>query len=171
MGGSLVIDSLTEDFESKRVLNLLSAPLRYWEIVIGKCAGSLAATIPHCIIWVVILSFTEHHVQNPLGIILFSILYSLFFILTGAALAIKLKKNRPAQMASTLVAVASIMLFSPKANAATWLIKSSPSYVFTRLAMGDAIWDFAWQMIMLLMIIFVSALALRSQTDHLDEVL
>ncbi|MFH1054885.1 MAG: ABC transporter permease subunit [Candidatus Altiarchaeota archaeon] len=146
MAGSLVIDSLTEDMESGRILNLLAAPIGDNAIVKGKCLGALYATIPHCIIWLIVLSFTEYKTLNPVGIAVAFTLYATLFTSIGAVMALHFQRNRTAQMAYTLVCVASIALFSPSANASEVLIRLSPAHILTNLALGASIVSVWWQM-------------------------
>jgi len=142
MAGSLIIDSLTEELESGRILNLLTAPIPESSLVAGKCIGSLAVTIPHCIIWLAVLSFTDYGPKNPVGIIAAFTLYTVFFILAGAIISLGFKRNRPSQMAYTLLSVAAITLMSPEANVSPALIHFSPARIFTGFALGDGIKDY-----------------------------
>jgi ABC-2 type transport system permease protein len=150
MAGSLIIDTLTEDMESSRIINLLSCPLSASTILSGKCVGAFLSTIVHCLLWIIILSFSAHPPQSPLSMIIIFTLYTIFFILSGAIISLLIVKNRASQMAYTLMSVASIMLFSPAANAADILIKISPAYVYTNLAMGSTIADIWWQTLIML---------------------
>ncbi|MFH0861448.1 MAG: ABC transporter permease [Candidatus Altiarchaeota archaeon] len=148
MGGSLIIDGLTEELESGRILNLLAAPLSDASIVAGKCIGCLAVTLPHCLIWIIVLAFTPYGILNPLGMFLAYSLYCSLFILLGAAISIWVKRNRPAQMAYTLIAVVAISLMSPSANGSQLLITSSPSYVYTSLALGAGVAEHWMQLLL-----------------------
>lgn len=169
MGASLVIDSLTEEIESKRILNLLTAPISNRGIILGKCLGSLSVTLPHTIIWLILLTFTDFPPQNKIGILLFSTLYSLFFIFTGASCALYYRNNRQAQMASTVLAVATIMLFSPNANASESLIHFSPSYIFTNLALGMSCLSLYWQLAIAGFFVFFSYILCESLLNRLDR--
>jgi ABC-2 type transport system permease protein len=150
MAGSLIIDGLTEDMESGRLINLLAAPLDYATVVSGKCLGSLAATLPHCVIWLLVLSFTDYAPQSPIAMFLAFTLYSVFFILAGAIISLHFRRNRPSQMAFTLVSVGAIVLMSPSVNVEPALIRMSPAYLFTNMALGSGIADFAVQLLSVL---------------------
>jgi ABC-2 type transport system permease protein len=149
MAGSLIIDGLTEEMESGRLLNLLSAPMSYPSVVAGKCLGAFAATIPHCIIWLAVLPLAGRGPANPAGILVAFILYSCLFISVGAAISLHTRRNRPAQMAYTLVSVAAITTLSPSANALHALIMLSPAHMFTAFAAGAGIGEFWWQLLLM----------------------
>lgn len=165
MAGSLVIDSLTEDMESGRILNLLAAPISYTSLLAGKLAASFLATIPHCILWLIALSFTQYPLENPIGILLAFTVYTTFFIVAGALISLHFRKNRPSQMAYTLISVASIILLSPTVNFSRELILFSPAHVYTNLALGASITGFLPQLAAVILLdgLVVAVLVLHSR--------
>ena len=167
MAGSLIIDSLTEEMESGRILNLLTAPVRKESIIVGKCLGAFAATIPHCLIWVAALSITQYRPLNPAGIVLMFTIYSVFFILCGAIISLQTRKNRLSQMAFTLLSMASIMLFSPSANASPALIQFSPGHIFTGLALGSSMLEYWWQVSVLAVSCIFALIILKKASRRL----
>ncbi len=170
MAGSLMVDSLSEEFESKRILNLVTAPLKYKTIVYGKCLAAFAVTLPHCLIWLALLSFTDFKPHNPLGILAAFTLYTCFFIAAGAATALRVRGNRGSQMTYTVLAVASIALFSPSANAFPALLKFSPAHVLTNLALGAGTASMWWQFTVLLALTAAAAYVMQRESDGLRSV-
>jgi ABC-type Na+ efflux pump permease subunit len=146
MAGSLMIDSLTEEMESKRILNLVVAPLKSSTIIAGKCLGAYAATLPHCVIWLIALSFTQYAPLNPAGILVSFTLYSILFIACGTIISLHFCRNRPSQMAYTLLAIGTITLMSPQANAYQLLIELSPAHILSGFALGNTLLDNWWQL-------------------------
>ncbi len=168
MAGSLIIDSLSEEMESKRILNLMLAPLRSEAIVIGKCLGSLIVTIPHGLIWVIVLSFTYFKVENHLGVLFFFILYSVFFILSGAIISLFMRHNRQSQLAYTFIAIGAISLFSPSANMSDYFITFSPAYIITNIALGASIFAYGWQILTIITVNIALLIVLLKSSKRLS---
>jgi hypothetical protein len=115
-------------------------------------------------VWLAVLTYTTYRPLNPLGIFLAFSVYSVLFILCGGVLSLMFRRNRPAQMAYTLLSVGAVVLLSPAANANTILIRFSPSYIFTRLALGAGLMEFWWQLAILASLSVVAYALLWAKT-------
>jgi|GEM_PF-2793896 len=158
ISGSLAIDSITQDLESKRMLNLILAPLKPAQIVFGKAIGSFALSIFQSVLWLSILSATFVSPKNHLWLMFLVGIYTVIFINAGSILALYLQKMRSSQILYTFFSMSAISLFSPFANLHPLLLYMSPSYMITRLAMGSPPLVFAGQFAILLTIAALTTL-------------
>ncbi|MFH1722119.1 MAG: ABC transporter permease [Candidatus Altiarchaeota archaeon] len=158
IAGSLVIDSITEDLENKTIINLMEAPLKGFQIVLGKNLGAIIICMAQSVAWVFILSFLSLGIQNHMSLIFISFLYTVIFTNIGSFVSLRLKNLRNSQVVHTGVSMASISLFSPLANLSNQLVANSPSYIFTGLASGATLFDFRYQVLLLLMVFLVTGM-------------
>jgi ABC-2 type transport system permease protein len=149
ISGSLAIDSLTEDMESKRMLNLVAAPLTSNQIILGKALASLIISLFQSAVWLLVLSLTFVSPENHIPLLIICGLYAAIFTNVGTILALHLRRMRPSQVIYTFVSMSAISLFSPFANISPILLALSPSYILARTAMGTPITAFAWQLLFL----------------------
>ncbi|MFH1055675.1 MAG: ABC transporter permease, partial [Candidatus Altiarchaeota archaeon] len=145
VSGSLAIDTITQDLESKRIINLLVAPLTNAQIVFGKVMASFLLSLSQSVLWLLVLSLTFVKPENHFWLILLCSLYTMVFTNAGTILALCLKKMKSSQILYTFVTMAAISLFSPFANLYPLLLNFSPSYIITRLALGTPVTVFLWQ--------------------------
>ncbi len=170
VSGSLAIDSLTQDLESKRILNLVAAPLSSSGIVFGKALGSFILSAVQVVVWLAVLSYTVVEPTNHLPLILLCGVYTLIFLNAGSLLALYLGKMRSAQILYTFVSMSAISLFSPFANLHPLLLEFSPSYIITRLALGAPLTAFTWQLTVLAALAVLSTLAVHLSSKRVNRV-
>jgi ABC-2 type transport system permease protein len=169
VSGSLAIDSITQDLESKRMLNLVAAPLSPQEIVFGKALASLLLSLFQSALWLVILSFTFISPKNPAALIAVCGLYSMVFMNAGTLLALHLKKMRASQILYTFVSMSAISLFSPFANVHPLLLDNSPSYILARVALGTPPAEFASQLAILFALAAATTAAVAMASGKVAE--
>ncbi|MBD3389121.1 MAG: ABC transporter permease subunit [Candidatus Altiarchaeales archaeon] len=169
VSGSLAIDSLTQDFESKRMLNLVSAPLSSAHIVFGKAFGAFFISIVQCLLWLAVLSFTFVSPKNHLPLTLFCSAYTIIFLNIGSLLALYLKRMKSSQIIYTFASMTAISLFSPFANIHPLLLEFSPSYLITRMALGTPPMAFAWQLSLVALLAVVTTLAVLASSHKVNE--
>ena len=150
ISGSLAIDSITQDFENKRMLNLIISPLTDVQIVYGKVFATLILSMVQCIVWLLILSLTNIQPSNHFWLLFACLLYTIVFMNCGAYLALVLKKMKAAQILYTFVSMSAISLFSPFANYHPLLLKLSPSHMFSAIALGADPLNFSLQFFVLI---------------------
>jgi len=136
ISGSLAIDSITQDMESKRMLNLTSAPLTASQIVFGKALASLVLSLVQTVAWLIILGLTFVSPQNHAALVALCGLYTIVFINAGTGFALVLRRMKASQVLYTFVSMSAISLFSPFANIHPLLLAMSPSQIITRIALG-----------------------------------
>ena len=139
VSGSLSIDSITQDLESKRMLNLVAAPLTYAQIVFGKSAGSFLLSIFQSALWLAVMSLTFINPQNHLTLLFICGLYSVIFMNAGTIIALYVKRMKNSQILYTFISMSAISLFSPLANTHPILLANSPSYLLTSTALGTPV--------------------------------
>lgn len=159
VSGSLAIDTLTQDLESKRILNLVSAPLTPAQIVFGKAAAAFILSLSQCILWLTVLSSTFVSPANHMVLILLCGLYTVAFMNAGSLLALFLKKMRSSQILYTFISMSAISLFSPFANLHPLLLANSPSHIITRIALGASATEFTTQLSALIILALASTIA------------
>jgi ABC-2 type transport system permease protein len=169
VSGSLAIDSLTQDFESKSILTLVSAPLSRLQIVVGKALGSFLLSMTQCVLWLGLMSMTSISPGNHIPILVFCGMYTLFFINVGGILALHLRKMRSSQIIYTFFSMLAISLFSPIANINKTLIELSPSSTITRLSLGASILDFTWQFTAVFALTAASTILLIKSSRLVDK--
>jgi len=169
VSGSLVIDSITQDLESKRILNLAAAPITPNQIVFGKAFGSLILSITQATAWLLLMSFTFINPENHLILIILCGLYTTVFMNVGSLLAVYLKKMRSSQVLYTFASMSGISLFTPFANVHPLLLEFSPAYLLARLALGASPAAFAWQFTALFALAAASTLAVMASAKKVTE--
>jgi len=149
ISGSLVIDSITQDLESRRILNLVLTPLTDSQIVFGKALASLLLSLLQSVLWLMVLSLTFMSPQNNAALIIFCGLYTVIYMNAGSILSLYLGKMKSSQILYTFVTMTSISLFTPFANIHPLLLAFSPSHMITRMALGASPFVFTWQFLVL----------------------
>jgi ABC-2 type transport system permease protein len=156
ISGSLVIDSITQDLESRQILNLILTPLTDSQIVFGKALASLLLSLMQSVLWLLVLSLTFMSPQNNAALIVFCGLYTVIYMNAGSILSLYLGKMKSSQILYTFVTMTSISLFTPFANIHPLLLEFSPSYMITKMALGTPPSAFAWQFTVLAIIALAS---------------
>jgi ABC-2 type transport system permease protein len=169
VSGSLVIDSITQDLESKRIINLIAAPISDAHIVIGKSLGSLVLSVFQTFLWLIILSFTFINPENPAALIVLCGLYTVIFMNLGSLLALYIRKMKASQILYTFVSMSAISLFSPFANVHPMLLEISPAYMITRMALGTSPLEFAWQFLTLILAVVLSTVAVIKASREISR--
>ncbi|MFH0862739.1 MAG: ABC transporter permease [Candidatus Altiarchaeota archaeon] len=136
VSGSLAIDGITQDLESKRMINLAAAPLTYAQIVFGKSFGSFLLAISQSALWLAVMSATFISPQNHLTLLIICALYAAIFMNAGTIIALYVKRMKNSQILYTFISMSAISLFSPLANTHPLLLANSPSYLITATALG-----------------------------------
>ncbi len=170
ISGSLIIDSLTQDFESRRILNLLCAPITPVEAVFGKAMACVAVSVAQSAVWLAVLSLTFMNPENHLQLILTCAVYSLIFTNVGAAIALHARRMRASQVLYTFASMSAISLYSPFANMHPLLLSFSPAHILAKTALGAPYAAFAWQYAALLVIAAASTLVLARSSRKITEI-
>jgi len=136
VGGSLSIDSLTEEFENNTMQTLLSAPLTINGMVSAKIVSVLILSILQSGAWLVLLKLNGIAIQNMGWIFLLALIVSGITSTSAALAAVLLKDRERSQFIYALMLLAAVAMSN--------LLNLSPIITLSRLAVGDPFisgWD------------------------------
>lgn len=106
ISAALVIDLITEEYQSGTLLTLLATTVTYAEMLTGKIAACILIVPIQSAAWLALLAANGIVVSNPLAILLHVIAGSMILILIGALCAIHYRERTSAQFVfSTAVVV------------------------------------------------------------------
>lgn len=129
VGGSLSIDSLTEEVENNTIQTLLSAPLTVNGMVSAKILSVVILSFVQCGAWLVLLRLNGIAIQNIGWIFLLALIVSGITATSAALCAILLKDRERSQFIYALILLASVAISN--------LLNLSPIVTLSRLAIGD----------------------------------
>lgn len=138
VSGSMTVDSITEEVESKTLQTLLSAPLSVNGMVGAKIAASVILSFTQCILWLTLLTTNGVEVQNKVWILLLALIVAGITSTAAAICAALLKDRERSQFIYSLVLLAGASIST--------VLKISPITTLSRLAIGDAytgVWNVA----------------------------
>jgi ABC-type Na+ efflux pump permease subunit len=138
IAGSIVIDSLTEEFEGRTLETLLSAPLSAGDLLAGKLAAAVLVAAAQCVLWPALLYLNGITVANVPQVLLVALAIAAMLSLFAAFVAAWLKDRERAQLAYAVGLIG--------AGGAAFLMDPSPYNLIARLALGQVslgIWDVA----------------------------
>jgi ABC-type transport system involved in multi-copper enzyme maturation permease subunit len=170
IAGSLAIDSITQDLESRRILNLTCAPLSNNQIVFGKTLASLILSVTQSVVWLFVLSFTFISPQNHIMLVSLCTAYTVIFMNVGTILALILKNMKSSQVLYTFVSMGAISLFSQFANISPTLLEFSPAYIITRTALGASPAVFVPQLLAIAALAALSTILVMCASKRINDV-
>nr|WP_255668365.1 ABC transporter permease [Methanocella sp. CWC-04] len=129
IAGSIVIDTLSEEFENKTLDTLLSAPVSLNQMLGAKLTAAVFIAAVQCILWPILLFFNHIYIHNVIPVILLAVIIAAFISVSSGILAIFFKDRERSQF------IYSILLLS--AGAVTYFLNPSPFSLMARLAAGD----------------------------------
>jgi len=128
IAGSIVIDTLSEEFENKTIETLLSTPVRLSDMIGGKLAASVFIAVIQCVLWVILLSFNRIYIQNAVLVLTMAGLLAAFVATGSALIALYFKDRERSQFVYSIMIITIASL--------SYLIEPSPIGLITRLATG-----------------------------------
>lgn len=129
VAGSMVVDSVSEEYETQTMEILRAAPVSMGTILGGKIAAGLTLAIAQCLLWLLLLRINGTTVQRPSLVVLLAGTLAADVSLGSALIAIAFRERERAQF------VYSIGI--PLIAGALYLLGISPTTVIARLATGD----------------------------------
>jgi ABC-2 type transport system permease protein len=129
VAGSLVIDSLSEEMETRTFETLLSAPLSVNTILLAKISAAFLVAAIQCIVWLGLLRLNHIDIQNIVLVFALAALTAAINIVLSAFTSLSLQDRERSQFLYSLF----IMIVT----SASYLIDSGPVQLVTRLAIGD----------------------------------
>ena len=130
IGGSVTVDSITEEIDRGTLELLRVAPLSPAEIVDGKLIASVLLAPAQAALWLALLAFNGTPVANVVPLLVLTTAFALAVSALGAAVSLLTPARRAAQF---LYSAGVLGLF----GAAT-LLPGSPANTIARLAIGSA---------------------------------
>ncbi|OPY25938.1 MAG: ABC-2 family transporter protein [Methanocella sp. PtaU1.Bin125] len=129
IAGSIMIDTLSEEFENKTLDTLLSTPVSMNTMIGAKLAAAELIAVLQCILWSILLSFNRIYIQNVLLVLVLAAIIAAFVAAGSALIALYFKDRERSQFLYSvlLITVASL----------SYMFNPSPITLMTRLASGD----------------------------------
>jgi ABC-type Na+ efflux pump permease subunit len=129
IAGSIMIDTLSEEFENKTLDTLLSTPVSLNTMIGAKLVAAEAIAVVQCVLWSLLLSFNGMRISNLLAVLFLAAILSAFVAAGSALLSLYFKDRERSQFlySVALIVVASI----------SYLANPSPISLMSRLAAGD----------------------------------
>mgnify|MGYP006283864663 CR=1 FL=1 len=129
VSGSMVVDSISEEFESRTMQTLRAAPVSMSTILAGKIVSGLVLAVAQCLLWLLLLRVNRTHVQRPALMLVLATLLAATISIGAALIALAFEDRERSQF------VYSITI--PLLAGASYLVGLTPTTLIARLATGD----------------------------------
>ena len=130
VSGSMVVDSISEEFETGTMETLRAAPLSWSTILGGKITAGLVLAVVQSLLWLLLLRLNRTPVQRPVLILILSGILAATITIGSALIALVFKERERSQF------IYSILI--PLLAGISYLLGASPTTLMARLATGDA---------------------------------
>jgi ABC-type Na+ efflux pump permease subunit len=135
VAGSMVIDSISEEFENRTLETLRAAPVSLNLIFGAKIAAALFLAVVQCTLWSMLLRFNGIRIQNQELVVLLAAVIAAIIAVGSALISTYFKDRERSQLVYSLFVSAS--------GGVSYFLDLSPVAVMTRLATGDYYTDIA----------------------------
>ncbi|MFA5366811.1 MAG: ABC transporter permease [Dehalococcoidia bacterium] len=129
ISGSIVIDTVSEEFENKTFETLAVTPVSPGQIIVSKVAAAILIAAVQVVMWVGLLRLNDIVIQNALPVIMLGIFIAAAVSVLTAVIALYFKDRERSQFIYSIVLVALI--------GGSYFLNPSPFGLITRLAAGD----------------------------------
>ncbi len=129
IAGSIVIDTVSEEFENKTFDTLAAAPVSLGQVVASKMAAAVITAAIQVIMWVGLLRLNNIVIENAGLVILLGVVIAAAISVVTAIMALYFKDRERTQFVYSIVLVALI--------GGSYFLNPSPFGLITRLAAGD----------------------------------
>ena len=129
IAGSIVIDTVSEEFENKTFDTLVAAPVSLAQVVMSKMSAAVIAAAVQVVMWVGLLRLNGIVIQNAALVIMLAVIIASAVSVVTAIVALYFKDRERAQFFYSLVLVVLI--------GGSYFLNPSPFGLITRLAAGD----------------------------------
>ncbi len=149
ISGGLIIDLITEEYESKTMDLLLASPASMMEIISGKILLATLIVPLQSFAWMLLLSMNRIHIHNTLHILFIVTLIALILVLISTLIATLFRERGVAQLLYSLILIFLFML--------SYLFTNSPMNLVTRLSiesigvLESALWTGTYMLFALLL--------------------
>jgi ABC-2 type transport system permease protein len=129
IAGSIVIDTISEEFENKTFDTLTAAPVSIGQVVMSKMSAAVITAVVQVVMWVGLLRLNDIVIQNAVSVMLMAFIMAASIAVVTAIMALYFKDRERTQFVYSIVLVALI--------GGSYFINPSPFGLITRLATGD----------------------------------
>jgi ABC-2 type transport system permease protein len=129
IAGSIVIDTVSEEFENKTFDTLAAAPVSLAQVIMSKMSAAVITSAVQVALWVGLLRLNGIVVQNAGLVVTLGILIAAVISVVTGIMALYFKDRERTQFVYSIVLVALI--------GGSFFLNPSPFGLITRLATGD----------------------------------
>lgn len=129
IAGSIVIDTVSEEFENKTFETLAVTPVSLVQIVASKIAAAILIAAVQVVMWVGLLRLNDIVIQKAFLVIMLGIVIAAVVSVLTAVIALYFKDRERSQFVYSIVLIALIGV--------SYFLNPSPFGLITRLAAGD----------------------------------
>ena len=129
IAGSIVIDTVSEEFENKTFDTLAAAPVSLSQIIMSKMTAAVITAAVQVGMWVGLLRLNDIVIRNAGLVVLLGIVIAAAISAVSAIMALSFKDRERTQFVYSIVLVAMI--------GGSYFLDPSPFGLITRLAAGD----------------------------------
>lgn len=129
IAGSIVIDTVSEEFENKTFETLTAAPVSLGQVIMSKISAAVMTAAIQVMMWVGLLRLNDIVIQNWALVMLLAVIVAAAISIGTAIMALYFKDRERAQFVYSIVLVAVI--------GGSYFLNPSPFGLITRLAAGD----------------------------------
>ena len=129
IAGSIVIDTVSEEFENKTFDTLTAAPVSLAQVIMSKISAAVITAVVQVVIWVGLLRLNDIVIQNAVLVVLLAVTIATAISVVTVIMALYFKDRERTQFVYSIVLVALI--------GGSYFLNPSPFGLITRLAAGD----------------------------------
>lgn len=129
IAGSIVVDTVSEEFENKTFDTLAAAPVSPGQIVASKVSAAILTAVVQLMLWVGLLRINDIVIQNAALVIVLGIVIAVVISTVTAVTALYFKDRERSQFVYSILLMAII--------GGSYFLNPSPFSLITRLATGD----------------------------------
>jgi len=129
IAGSIVIDTVSEEFENKTFDTLTAAPVSIGQVITSKISAAVITAAIQVVMWVGLLRLNDIVIQNSVLVMLLAVIVAAGISVGTTIMALYFKDRERAQFVYSIVLVALI--------GGSYFLNPSPFGLITRLAVGD----------------------------------
>ncbi|HSW57491.1 MAG TPA: ABC transporter permease [Dehalococcoidales bacterium] len=127
--GSIIIDTISEEFQNKTFETLLASPISISQIFNAKLAAAVFTALGQVVLWVVLLRFNGTIIDNPLMVILMAVMSAAVIAFIAAFTALYFKDRERSQFIYSLILVVVVT--------GSYFLDLSPVSIISTLASGS----------------------------------
>jgi ABC-type Na+ efflux pump permease subunit len=129
IAGSIVIDTVSEEFENKTFDTLTAAPVSLAQVIASKMSAAVVMAAIQVVLWVGLLRLNDIVIQSAGLVVLLAVVLAAAISVGSAIMALYFKDRERTQFVYSIVLVAMI--------GGSYFLNPSPFGLITRLAAGD----------------------------------